>query len=191
MTNPPFPQWTDQSQDAQFVLPGTFAAKSSRLETTVRRRNALEYGVGLFCIAAFGWVAWLTASAGALLMSAGWIVLIIGVIVVLANLTRIASNLERRPELDCRSHLRAQMVRQKQALNSVTSWYLAPLVPGMVLVLGATAAQVAGEIGWLKALAGTAPSAMFVGLVFGAVRWLNHRAARKLAAEINRLDALE
>lgn len=40
-----------------------------------------------------------------------------------------------------------------------------------------------GEIGWLKALVGIAPSAIFVAVIFGGIRWVNHRAARKIGAE--------
>ena len=185
MNNPPFPQWTSLSQDAEFALPGTFAVKSSKFERKIRRRNMLEYVFGAFCIVIFGWVAWLTASEGAWLMTVGWITLIIGLIMVLTNMALVASNLERRPELDCRGHLRAQLQRQKEALESVTRWYLAPLVPGMVLVLGAGMFQAAGNVGWPEAALGAA-----LRVSFGGIRWLNHRAARKLVDEIEQLDAL-
>ena len=78
---------------------------------------------------------------------------------------------------------REQLVRQHDALRTVWRWYLAPFVPGMlVLFVGQAQALPFGQ--W-------AYGAVCVALmltVFGLIWLLNHYAARKIARQIEELD---
>ncbi len=141
-------------------------------------------------IAGFASVAWLTASVATPIMTAAFIAAILGVAVLMFNLSRVGSNLERRPEQDCRTHLKAQIRHQHEALRSVSKWYLAPLVPGLALIHIARAYEASMRIGWVEAVIDVTPSAVFAAGVLLAVRWLNLRAADKLEAEIRELDQL-
>ena len=183
-------QWAAESAAARFTPDRELAGKQTDFHRRVRRRNVIEYIAGSLVIAVFAWTAWLTAQAGEIVITLGWLCGIVGIAVVMTNLYHRAGNLPHRPEADCRSHLRAQFEHQRQALASVPRWYLAPLLPGVVLIIAGSVLPVAREAGWLAALAaGAGPTAIVVGL-FGAVAWLNRRAARMLEREIEALDTL-
>ncbi|WP_374405687.1 hypothetical protein [Pelagerythrobacter sp.] len=190
MTDPLLESWAGDEADARFTPQEEFARRHSRFERRIRRRNLLEYLAGGAVMAVFGWIAVQTALAGELVITLGWIVAIVGMGVVLLGLHRRASLLPHRLEADGRSHLRAQYERQRRALASVSRWYLAPLVPGMVLVFVGSALPVAREIGWPAALGGLALPALIVTGIFAGIAWLNRRTARALEREIAALDAL-
>ena len=78
---------------------------------------------------------------------------------------------------------RAQLVRQREALSSVWLWYLAPFLPGM-LVLSAAYAQRDGHLGNLVIYLA------FVSVLFVGVWQLNLLGARRFQKDIEELDAL-
>lgn len=190
MTDPLQQQWAALGAGSQFTRSDELACKRTQFESRIRRRNLVEYAAGGLVMAVFAWTAWLTAEAGEVVVTLGWLLGIVGMAVVLTNLYHRASNLPRCPESDCRTHLRAQLDHQRKAITSVPRWYLAPLVPGIALVIFGSALPIARDAGWCVALAGiTLPSAI-VAAIFAAVAWLNRRAARMLAREIAALDEL-
>lgn len=85
---------------------------------------------------------------------------------------------------------RAQLVRQRDALASVRLWYLAPLVPGTLLMMLAPAIEVGPRLllrlGWDEALA-----LMFPIVIFILIDCMNRRAAGKLQDIIDDLDRIE
>ena len=190
MTEPLSALWSGDAVDARFTDPAALERKRTEFERRVRRRNLIEYLAGGLVIPAFAGVAWLTAQMGEVVMTLGWMLAIAGVVVVLTALYHRAGNLPHRPEADCRSHLRAQLEHQRQALASVPRWYLAPLVPGVLLVLVGSVLPVARDAGWIAALIAFALPAVVVTAVFAGIAWLNRRAARALEAAIAALDAL-
>ncbi|WP_209347594.1 hypothetical protein [Pontixanthobacter sp. CEM42] len=190
MSDFPIAQWGALETNATFTQPTESTMRLTQFERKIRRRNIIEYTAGLLVIAVFGWVAWLSANAGEYLVTASWLTLIAGNIVVMVNLRRLASNLVRSPETDCHSHLRAQMVHQREALQSVAKWYVGPLVPGLLLAIVAMAIMTAETAGWLAAMVGLFIPALFVGAILAGVIWLNRRAARTLSDKIAEMDRL-
>jgi uncharacterized membrane protein (DUF485 family) len=190
MTDPLFDRWTAEGADARFTQADELVRKRTEFERRIRRRNLIEYAAGGFMVPVFAWLAWNTARAGEMVVTLGWLLSIAGMAVVLTSLYHRASNLPHRPEVDCRSHLRSQLEHQRQALASVPRWYLAPLVPGVALVLVGSTLPMARDLGWGVALAGIAVPAAIVGAIFAGIAWLNRRAARLLEIEIADLDAL-
>ncbi|USA40589.1 hypothetical protein [Pelagerythrobacter marinus] len=189
MTRTLFDQWAAEGASARFTPGDALADRRTRFERRVRRRNLTEYAAGALVIPVFAWTAWLTARAGEIVLAAGWLAGIVGMVVVLCGLYYRAGNLPHRPEVDCRSHLRAQLVHQRDALASVPRWYLAPLVPGLALVTVGSVLPIARAEGWIVAsLAAAGPLALIAG-VFAGIAWLNRRAARELAREIEALDS--
>ena len=79
--------------------------------------------------------------------------------------------------------LRSELVRQRDLLRSVWWWYLAPFVPGLLLILGGVALERPGRWGWLAP--GIVAAVTFVGIGL-----LNQRVARKLQRRIDDLDAV-
>ena len=190
MTDPLFDLWAAESADARFTERDALERKRTEFERRVRRRNLAEYLSGGLVIPVFAWFAWLTAQGGETILTLGWLFATAGMVVVLAALYRRAGNLPRQPETDCRSHLRTQLEHQRRALASVPRWYLAPLTPGIALVLVGSMFPLAREAGWGIALGGVAIPAAVVAAIFAGIAWLNRRAARALEREIAALDAL-
>jgi uncharacterized membrane protein len=83
---------------------------------------------------------------------------------------------------------RQELIRQRDALRSVGRWYLAPFVPGMVLVM-------AGR--WFQSHAANRPIALdhlgilltsgIAVLLIGGIWWLNKRGADRLQQQIDQL----
>jgi hypothetical protein len=86
---------------------------------------------------------------------------------------------------------RSELVRQRDALRSVASWYLAPFAPGMLLIMAGRWFQshVPGRPLELDRLI-IALCMVIVALVFFAVWLLNRLGAHRLQKEIDALDAL-
>ena len=81
------------------------------------------------------------------------------------------------------------MVCQHQALSSVWSWYLAPLLPGILVFILATAfSRVDNDLPLPARLAVLGMAIVWISIVFGGVGYINARAAKKLEAEIAALD---
>jgi hypothetical protein len=186
MGKPPVSEWMQRESGAHLSNPKAVASRTTRLERTVRIRNLTEYSAGTLVALLFAHTAWKAARGGDWLICGSYVLLVVGVGLLLWNLFAHASNLPRRPEQDCRQHLRAQLDHQRRALASAPRWYVLPLVPGMVLNIVAQA---------LSLRRGT-PDASFAGLlvslaitagVLGFVLWLNHRGAKRLADRMAKL----
>jgi Flp pilus assembly protein TadB len=76
---------------------------------------------------------------------------------------------------------RRELVRQRDMVESVWSWYLAPFVPGLLVFIKGVFPK--HGPGFVLALA-------FHALVFGGIWWLNRRGARRLTRQIAELDNL-
>lgn len=191
MSTPPLPQWTDAARDAVFSEPAECARRADRFERRIRIRNLVEYAAGalvliLFTASSVG-AAWIGEWAIAL----SFALVVAGTLIVLRNLARRAGNLERRPEEPCRDHLRRQYRRQYQALRSVGSWYLAPFIPGLVLLYAVITWKVSAVAGWGEALSGIAGPAAATAGIFAAILAANLWAARGLRRDIDALDDLD
>ncbi len=68
---------------------------------------------------------------------------------------------------------RRELVRQRDLLRSVWSWYLAPLAPGLLVISRLKPITVAIN-----------------ATVFGGIWWLNQRGAARLTRQIEELDRM-
>lgn len=163
--------------------------RASRFERRIRRRNAIEYAAIALVVAVFGAFA-ILAPAALPAMRIGAVLMVIGALYVAWQLHRRASARPLPPGLPLVEHLRRELVRQRDAVTSVAGWYLAPFVPGMLLILlgplidGGPRALAA--LGWEQVPALAFPPAFFL-----FIWWLNRRAARQLQAAIDDLDLQE
>jgi hypothetical protein len=183
-------QWGALSPDSRFTDSAELALRAGVFERQIRRRNLIEFLAGAIVIVLFARSAWTASNAGHAFLALGWLAGIIGTVIILANLYYRASTVQRRPEDDCRTHLRAQLEHQRVALTSVPRWYIGPLIPGMSLIVAASTQSLAQQFGWGGALIRIAPSAALIAAIFVGVAWLNRRAARKLKAQIAELDEI-
>lgn len=186
MTDPICDLWARQQIAPLRPSPEELGRLAHRLDRRVRLRNALEYGAGAIPILAFGAMA--IAPVEPLMRLAG-AAIVLGVLVVMYGLHRRAgaSRVEdwATPILD---HHRAQLVRQRDALESVWRWYLAPLVPGLALLFAGVWQIVRDNAGASAATAHILPPVLIAGIVFVGIHWLNRVAARRLTHAIDALD---
>jgi hypothetical protein len=157
--------------------------KARAFEKAILRRNALEYAAGIVVVVFFGWHAWAAGETGVRVGSG----LIVG------GMFYVACQLYRRGSVQtlpadsalttCLDFHRKELERQRDLLRGVWSWYLLPLVPGLIVFLGG-AFQATPDGLWR-----VGPVAGFCAALFLAVGKLNQNAARALQREIDALDA--
>ena len=188
MTQDPFNFWTRENSDANFSEPGACRARSTRFEKSIRRRNLLEYAAGALVVVVFGALAVFFAGEGEWALSATVAMTVAAAISVVSKLHRDGSAQSRSPEASCKDHLRSQLVRQRDLLRGVPTWYLAPFVPGLVGFYLVVTANVAEVQGWAAALEGVWFKFVATAAFFIFVGWLNLHTARKLDREIAALD---
>jgi hypothetical protein len=158
--------------------------RADKFYRTIGWRNVREYAAAAFVVVAFGKVF---VDASTPMRETGALLIIAGVLYAVWQLHRRGSA-RRAPAAalgeSCLAFARAELERQRDALATVTRWYLAPLVPGMViLVLSEPIERHRGFVVAALVLLATA-------LFFFAIAWANHRAARRIQHEIDALDAL-
>jgi hypothetical protein len=184
--------WRDQPTGpapAQ-VTPEALSARSDKLARQSRRRNVRETVAGVVGGAATLAVGW---SMPIPLTQIGCVLLVLGEVWVLAVLWRRGrarpAPPPTAPTAEHLGHLRAELVRERDLLASVLGWYLAPLIPGFVLIPLGMILEVAKRAhaawAWLTMLTTLACTV----LVFVFIVWLNRRKAASLAREIEALDA--
>lgn len=157
--------------------------RARRFRLAVRLRNAVEYAAGLFVMAVFLWYAWRFPGV---LMRTGSLLAAVGVGVVLWQLHCRASARALLPDTGaaCIDFHRADLERQRDALRSVWRWYIAPLVPGVVVFRWGVETELADSTLFAR---GPGANLVIAG-VFIAVILLNLWGAHRLQ---KRIDALK
>lgn len=161
--------------------------RSGKFETRIRRRNVREYVASLLAASAFGYFF---VTTHALLFRVAYILFIAGLGWVAFQLHRKASPRTMPSAMGASTSLeffRSELERQRDAVKNVWPWYLAPLVPGFVILTAAYTrarpypAGLASAV-WLDGI---------VALLFFLVWKMNQRAARRLQRIIDELYAAE
>lgn len=155
-----------------------------RFHRIIRQRNLVEYWAAAAVGIAIG-VAIFQAHTPVL--RAGLGLEIAGVLCVAYGLNRRASTRAIPSDLaewGWVAFYRRELTRQRDALYAVPSWYIGPLVPGMLLI--AAARRTGSGLVWRQAGAAFPMLAIVLLIV-----WLNRRAARALQSKIDALDEWE
>lgn len=189
-SNAPDPKslWKGQDMTPQTMTPHMLETRSRRLDDRIRNRNRFEYIAGgiaaLVSLLLGGWLL-LGGPVGRpdLMVGSGFVALAIGTAVSMLQLRRKTGG----PSLTdgAQSTLggyRAELVRQRDALRSVFSWYIAPFLPGFLLIYGASFLDPSAAI-WAVLLPAVV-TAVFLAWVVRA----NLRAAACIDEEIAVLD---
>jgi hypothetical protein len=175
--------WQRQEVENVTITIDEIQKRAARLERRIRGRNLREYAAGVIVIALFALAA---------LRQPGWRaipqwLLVAGTIYVLVQLHRRGSARSIPADaglvLSLRLH-REELERQRNALRSIWSWYLLPIVPGLVALLIVTAIGRGINVAWWLLAAG-------FPLVFAGLWKLNHRAAQRLDRQISELKSME
>lgn len=189
MTDPIVNLWTAQQADARALTFAELAERAALFRRRMRIRDGIEYIAGGLVVAVLGHIAIEAPDWG---VRAASLVLIAGACLVMRNLWR------RRPANDpaalaqnALGHYRGLLIAQQHALASVARWYLAPFLPGMILLIATTVRAQTDTIPLAAALLNGGIATAVTALIFGTVFWLNRNAARTIAAEIELLDATD
>ncbi len=125
--------WQSQKKEYDAMSLADIHLKARGFEKRVQRCNAVEYVACGVVIVGF---------APPLLYGPNWFMKAGAALVMLA-VPFVAWQLHRRGSVDASPELgetlvdsfRRQMIRQRDALRSIGSWYLAPFVPGLVFLM--------------------------------------------------------
>lgn len=163
--------------------------RADRFRRMIARRNGIEYAAGAFVIAAFSVIAALMPLP---LMRIASAMIVAGAIIMLVQLRRRGSNLEAGAPagvLPVLAHQRAALVRQREALDDVFAWYIAPFLPGMLLFFAAHVLADPPAIGTEGFYRAVGSFVALVAITVGVWR-LNKVAARDLQRQVDEIDAL-
>lgn len=165
----------------QPLPPQALAEKAARLQGTVSRRNRRELIAAAIVVPVFLFHAWFFPHW---LTKLGALLTVAGTAVVMWQLQRRASARPLPAALggSLLQFHRGELVRQRDALRSVWRWYVAPIVPGMVLFLCGRQIEIGS---WNPG------TFICAALLMGVVVLLNLYAARKLQRQIDALDQLQ
>jgi len=177
--------WTQGSTAPVLVDPKEVAERAVAFRRKVRWSNLLEYVAGVFVIGVFTLCACLPDFVNLPPVSRiGAALIALGGVFVLTYLALRGTPANVRPEVSTLAWHRAELERRHALVSSVVRWYLAPFWPGTAIFVAGIAVHKAGR-------AGATRSAVMVILFMVATNalivWVNRRAARKLAAEIEAL----
>jgi hypothetical protein len=177
--------WQNQPTEGIHLSIDEIRRRAGKLQTKVYWRNAREYAAALIVLGFFGLGFWHATDA---LVRFAEGLIIAGTLYVMWQLHGRGAAKSVPTEMGVASGLeyyRRELERQRDLLRSVWSWYLGPMVPGLVVLMVARARIAPGHLGRV------ALSSAVIALVFVSVWWLNHWAARKLQSRIDELNALE
>lgn len=175
--------WQGQPATGDTVTLHELRRRSRRLTRIVSRRNLREYVAAAMAIVTCGYLAWKAPLMP--LMRVGFVLSVPGVIFIVYHLHRHGAARAMPADMaltSCLAFHRGELERQRDLLRGVWRWYIAPLVPGLILIcLGPVLAH--PEQAW-RAIGLFAGTLVFFALIGEANRY----AAKRLQA---RIDALE
>jgi hypothetical protein len=162
-------------------------AKASTFQRKIWDRNLREYGAAAIVVVFFG-IRFVQTSDP--FIRAGMALIVAGMCYLVWQLHLRGSSRELPKEAGLSSFIdfqRHQLIRQRDMLTNIWSWYLGPLLPGLVVLMLAVGRAAAGRVPHIWPL-----TALYLGIIFAvffSIAWLNKRAARSLQRQIDELDA--
>ena len=175
--------WQSQEGESVTMTLEEIRRRAARFESRIWWRNFREYAAGILVI------VWIIASLHVL---DGWdllapSLLVAGVIYIMIQLRRRGTARSFPADTNTRSSIefhRLELERQRDALRTIWSWYLLPLVPGVAAVFAVAAVKRGVNAPLIGRI-------ILVVLVFVSVWALNQWVARKLNRKIQELHAME
>lgn len=188
MTQPENPAqkiWQDQPVEGIKMSTEILHKRAAKLERRILWRNVREYVASLIAV---GLLAYFFASAHSRLDRVTFALFIAALGWIVVQLHRRGSTKIMPAGVDTGTALgfyRAELERQRDAVKTVWSWYLAPMVPGIVLAIVAYAMKHHGSLRRAMLALITA----FIAVLFFVIWKMNMRAARSLQHMIDELNA--
>ncbi len=187
LSNIPQQVWQCQPVEGIKMSAEALRQRSGKFEKRIRQRNVREYVASLLAAAWFGYCFVTTHDV---LFRIAYLFFIAGLGWVVYQLHRQGSARNMPAAMGsstCLRFFRTELERQRDAVKNVWPWYLAPLVPGFVIL----------TVAYMQALPFPAnlASAVWIdgvaAVVFFLVWKMNRRAATRLQRVIDELYAAE
>jgi hypothetical protein len=125
--------WQSQKKEHDPMTLADIHAKARRFEAGTQRRNAIEY---IACGVVIVGFAPMLLNPQSWMMQAGAALIMLAVVFVAWQLHRRGSvEATPQPGETLVDSYRRQLTRQRDAIRTVGLWYIAPLVPGMTLLM--------------------------------------------------------
>jgi hypothetical protein len=179
--------WQSQPVEGTKMSAEAIRLRAGKFERGISRRNLRETIIAVAVIGLFGYYI---ASTTEILQRLAWGLFIGGMIWITVNLHRRGTPRTMPSDMgssSCLEFFRSELERQRDLIQNVWSWHLAPLVPGY---LALNVAYIFGHH-HLALWAGLALlNALFVGTFVGVWK-VNQKAARCLQRSIDDLNLAE
>jgi len=176
--------WRNQQTEYAPMPLDEIRKRAGQFHSRVCWRNIREYAASAFLVCIFGFYIWLFPAP---LMRLGSALIIVALLYVAWQLHRRGAAMALPAEASASAwtdYYRRELVRQRDALQSIWKWYLGPMVPGLVVFLLGAALQTppaAHKQEWISI------TITFGIVVFGGVWALNAWGVRKLQRKIDEL----
>jgi Flp pilus assembly protein TadB len=181
--------WRNQKPEDHAVTLAQIHERAATFENRIRRGVLIEYVASVFVVIVFGFYIWLFP---------GWVMKTGSALVILATLFVIwqmrrrvsAQNVPEAQRLELIAFIRSELVRQRDARKSAWLWYIAPCLPGMVLMMMGRWFQTHASwrsLAWDHEI--ILMSSGVVVLVLVGIWLLQMWSARRLQRKIDELDA--
>lgn len=179
--------WQSQPVEVTKMSAEVIRKRANKFERRIWWRNGREYIGSAIGIALFGSFLMKTHD---LLFRIAYALFIAGMMWIVVQLRRKAAARSIPMEADTLTSLRlyrAELERQRDVVNNVWPWYLAPLVPGFAVYTVAYAIAFPRPISW----AGLVLLDVIIAALFFGVWKMNLRAARCLQRMIDNLNGAQ
>jgi glucan phosphoethanolaminetransferase (alkaline phosphatase superfamily) len=180
--------WASDAYIFTPMTPEALRYHSKKFRGKIARRNAWEYAAGTVVIAFFAAFCLLIPLT---LARWGAGLIIIGTLYImwcLHNKAHASAKTDLRMTSSVMSYHKHQLGQQRDALRSIWSWYILPLVPGTVVFLIGTSMEFTQGASMLSVFKSIFPQIIFIAFVFCSVAWINQRAAKRINQEIRAID---
>ena len=177
--------WKNQAAPAGAFSIEQLRKAASKLQRRVKVRNAIEYVAMVFVTLSFVNYIFVFPHT---LMRIGSVLMILGTGIVGYQLHRRASGKPLPDDFALRSGLefyRAQLLRQREALRSAWLWYIAPIVPGVIVFRWG----VETELGAGAPFARGPVANLVIAIVLLVIVVHNQMGAWRIQRKIEKLDA--
>ncbi len=184
--------WKDQETETVPMSPEQLQEKAKKFHRQIIRRNIREYVGAAIAIPVFGLYIFIFPP---LLIKIGSAMTIAATLYIVWQIhKRLSAGTlpEEAAELTWLEYHKRELEKQRNAKRTVWKWYLAPGLPGFVVITIGVALDMQAQQMPLYATATVL--LMLIGVVVtvsGEIWWMNARAASKYQKQIDALDALQ
>jgi len=181
--------WQSQRTEGIHMSMEEIRGRARKFQKRIHWRNGREYVAALAVSVYFGFELW---RAHGLMTQVGFGLLIAGLAYMVWQLHRRGSARDVPAELGLANGVdfyRRELARQRDLVRSAWSWYIAPVVPGLLLVTAGFARTNPRHV--QHPVLSMCLFDAFAAVFFLLIWQLNRSGARRLQKRIDELDALQ